>query len=43
MRVLCIGGGPAGLYFSLLLKHARPDAALRVVERKPISGRQGWG
>ena len=33
MRIVCIGGGPAGLYFALLYKKARPDARITVVER----------
>ena len=33
MRILCIGGGPAGLYFALLMKRADPRHAVRVVER----------
>ena len=33
MRVDVIGGGPAGLYFAILMKASRPDAAVEVVER----------
>ncbi len=43
MRILVIGGGPAGLYFSLLLKKARPDAAITVIERNPANVTWGWG
>ena len=32
-RVLCIGGGPAGLYFALLLKKLRPTMEITVLER----------
>ncbi|MFA5522150.1 MAG: bifunctional salicylyl-CoA 5-hydroxylase/oxidoreductase [Castellaniella sp.] len=43
MRVLCIGGGPAGLYFAALLRRARPDIAVRVLERQHQDQRKGWG
>ena len=33
MRILCIGGGPAGLYFALLAKRSDPTRAVRVIER----------
>jgi anthraniloyl-CoA monooxygenase len=43
MRVLCIGGGPAGLYTALLLKRANPQHAVRVVERNRPYDTFGWG
>ena len=43
MRVLCIGGGPAGLYLALLLKKADPAHAVRVVERNRPYDTFGWG
>jgi anthraniloyl-CoA monooxygenase len=43
VKVAVIGGGPAGLYFSLLLKHARPDAAITVLERNRADDTFGWG
>ena len=43
MRVLCIGGGPAGLYLSLLLKKADPAHVVRVVERNRPYDTFGWG
>ncbi|HET9046615.1 MAG TPA: FAD-dependent monooxygenase, partial [Casimicrobiaceae bacterium] len=43
MRILCIGGGPAGLYFALLAKKARPDDVVRVVERNRPYDTFGWG
>ncbi|HEY7904352.1 MAG TPA: bifunctional salicylyl-CoA 5-hydroxylase/oxidoreductase [Casimicrobiaceae bacterium] len=43
MRVLCIGGGPAGLYTALLLKRADPRHAVRVVERNRAYDTFGWG
>ena len=43
MRILCIGGGPAGLYLALLMKKADPRHAIRVVERNRPYDTFGWG
>jgi len=43
MRIVCIGGGPAGLYFALLMKQARPEATITVVERNRPNDTFGWG
>ena len=43
MRIAVIGGGPAGLYFSILMKKARPDAEIEVVEKNPRDVTWGWG
>src|SRR5580704_10777404 len=43
MRVACIGGGPAGLFFSILLKAARPEADVTLFERNRPDDTFGWG
>ena len=43
MRILCIGGGPAGLYFALLMKLQNPQHVIRVVERNRPFDTFGWG
>ena len=43
MKVAVVGGGPAGLYFSLLLKQARPNAEITVLERNRPDDTFGWG
>ncbi|MBS0429753.1 MAG: bifunctional salicylyl-CoA 5-hydroxylase/oxidoreductase [Proteobacteria bacterium] len=42
-RVLCIGGGPAGLYFALLMKARQPALEITVVERNRPFDTFGWG
>jgi anthraniloyl-CoA monooxygenase len=43
VKVAVIGGGPAGLYFALLLKKARPRVAITVFERNRADDTFGWG
>ncbi len=42
-RILCIGGGPAGLYFGLLMKRRFPALEVTVVERNRPFDTFGWG
>jgi anthraniloyl-CoA monooxygenase len=43
MRIICIGGGPAGLYFALLMKRKHPEHRITVVERNRPFDTFGWG
>ena len=43
MRIVCLGGGPAGLYFSLLMKLQNPAHVVTVVERNRPFDTFGWG
>ncbi|GAP36858.1 bifunctional salicylyl-CoA 5-hydroxylase/oxidoreductase [Piscinibacter sakaiensis] len=43
MKVVCIGGGPAGLYFGLLMKRLDPRHEVTVVERNLPYETFGWG
>ena len=43
MNILCIGGGPAGLYFALLMKQQNPAHRITVVERNRPFDTFGWG
>jgi anthraniloyl-CoA monooxygenase len=43
MRIVCIGGGPAGLYFALLMKQLDPANRITVVERNRPYDTFGWG
>ncbi|WP_443032956.1 FAD-dependent monooxygenase [Streptomyces sp. DH10] len=43
MKVACVGGGPAGLYLSVLLKRQNPSHDVTVHERDPEGSTYGWG
>jgi anthraniloyl-CoA monooxygenase len=43
MNVACLGGGPAGLYFSILAKKASPAWNICVIERNRADSTFGWG
>jgi anthraniloyl-CoA monooxygenase len=43
MRIVCLGGGPAGLYAALLLKQQHPNFEITVLERNRASDTFGWG
>jgi anthraniloyl-CoA monooxygenase len=43
MRIGIVGGGPAGLYFALLMKKQDRAHEVRVVEQNPADATYGWG
>jgi len=43
VKIAVAGGGPAGLYFALLLKKARPEHDITVLERNRRNDTFGWG
>jgi anthraniloyl-CoA monooxygenase len=43
MRIGVIGGGPAGLYFALLMKTRDPRHEIHVREQNPPGATYGWG
>ena len=42
-RIVCLGGGPAGLYAAILFKKALPSARVEVYERNRPDDTFGWG
>ena len=43
MKITCVGGGPAGLYFAVVAKLRDPGREVEVVERNPPGTTYGWG
>ncbi|MFC1418016.1 FAD-dependent monooxygenase [Streptacidiphilus cavernicola] len=43
MRIACVGGGPASLYFSIVMKGFDPGHDITVHERNPAGSSYGWG
>ncbi len=43
MRIVCIGGGPAGLYFAILMKLRDRAHRVSVIERNRADDTFGWG
>jgi anthraniloyl-CoA monooxygenase len=43
MRIVCAGGGPAGLYFAIQMKRRDPSHQITVIERNRPYDTFGWG
>jgi len=43
MRIACLGGGPAGLYFAISMKLRDPSHQVSVIERNKGDDTFGWG
>jgi 2-polyprenyl-6-methoxyphenol hydroxylase-like FAD-dependent oxidoreductase len=43
VKIACVGGGPAGLYFALLMKLGSPSHDVTVIERDCDGSAYGWG
>jgi anthraniloyl-CoA monooxygenase len=43
MRIACLGGGPAGLYFAISMKLRDPSHDVVVIERNRADDTFGWG
>lgn len=43
MKITVLGGGPGGLYASLLIKKAHPAWEIELLERNPQGATYGWG
>ncbi|MEU0035066.1 FAD-dependent monooxygenase [Streptomyces sp. NPDC006333] len=43
MKIVCVGGGPAGLYFAISAKLRDAGHEITVLERDPPAATYGWG
>ena len=43
MKIACLGGGPAGLYFAISMKLRDPNSDVVVLERNKANDTFGWG
>ncbi|WP_280477339.1 FAD-dependent monooxygenase [Nocardia asiatica] len=43
MKIVCVGGGPAGLYFAISMKRRDPAHDITVIDRDPAGSTYGWG
>ena len=43
MKIACVGGGPASLYFAILMKKAWPNAEIDLYEQNPADVTWGFG
>jgi 2-polyprenyl-6-methoxyphenol hydroxylase-like FAD-dependent oxidoreductase len=43
VKIVCVGGGPAGLYFALLMKLRGPEHDITVFDRSTAESAYGWG
>lgn len=43
MRIVCVGGGPAGLYFAIQMMRRDPRHRITVIERNRANDTFGWG
>ena len=43
MKIVCVGGGPAGLYFAISMKLRNPNHEIIVYERNRADDTFGWG
>ena len=43
MKIVCLGGGPAGLYFAISMKLRNPAHEITILERNKADDTFGWG